>query len=137
MSDQIDTGYAEPPEQWIVAHQVQPTRCPSCGTVHAAAPYAPTPMTAAGGGAHPHAARPGAMASVAESHGELVDRCHRAEARCEILRSELTAAREQLAAVPWEALRTARHIASWHLWPPTRAAAEWFDASAPQEGGLP
>lgn len=35
MSDQIDTGYAEPPEQWIVAHQVQPTRCPTCGTTHA------------------------------------------------------------------------------------------------------
>lgn len=58
---------------------------------------------------------------------DLLNRLHVAEA----LRSERDAAREQLAAVPWESLRNARHIASWHLWPPTRAAAEWFDASAP------
>lgn len=78
MSEQIETGYAEPPEQWIVAHQVQPT-----------------PVTAAVAGAHPHAARPGAMATVAESHGELVDRCHRAEARVAVLEVESRAAQER------------------------------------------
>lgn len=78
MSDQIDTGYADPPEQWIVAPQVQPA-----------------PVTAGDGGARAHAARPGAMATVAESHGELVDRCHRAEARVAVLESELAAERSR------------------------------------------
>lgn len=94
MSDQIDTGYAEPPEQWIVAHQVQPTRCPTCGTVHLGAACEPA---VARTGSHPHAARPGAMATVAESHGELVNRLHTAEARVSVLES-------QLAAIPWGAI---------------------------------
>ena len=86
MSDQIDTGYAEPPEQWIVAHQVQPTGRVSLSAALAATPFEPKLQEAATGSHTPAAAPP--LSYDVTTHQE----------------GRAAAAEAKLAAVPWLAI---------------------------------